>query len=101
MQESLVVLDVNRFFHKYTRFMSKDVYISKKMSDNFFKYYQYLLPELEKNHFLYENQIDYQKVISIFKSHEQVLKLHNRKYLNRTLKSYLCGYNHLVMSITK
>ena len=85
MQDSLIVSDANLFLDKYTRFMTKDVYISKRMNEKFLEQYLYLKDELLKDRFLYEEQIDCKKILSIFEKNEKLLGVHNKKYLKRQL----------------
>ena len=88
MQGNLLVYDTKNFLDKYTRFMTKDIYISKKMNQEFLSHYQYLLDDVKNNGLLYENQVDSKKIMDIYQHSNQVLKLHNQKYLKKALSDY-------------
>ena len=81
MQSSLVFSDINKFVDKYTRFMTKDVYISYDMNKSFLDDYDYLKEELEKNQYLYQERSEYKKFFRIYRHSDEMLKLHNEKYL--------------------
>ena len=85
---NLIVYDGKNFLDKYMRFMSKDVYISKDMNETFFAGYHYLLDEVKKEEFLYQDQVDVKRIKSIFYKNDKVLKHHNQKYLRNALNIY-------------
>ena len=74
------------FLDKYTRFMTKDIYISKNMNQEFLDGYLYLKGELEKNKYLYQDSIEYKKFFRIFEHNSELLRLHNEKYLKNFVK---------------
>lgn len=88
MQSSLVFSDINKFVDKYTRFMTKDVYISYDMNKSFLADYDYLKEELEKNQYLYQERSEYKKFFRIYRHSDEMLKLHNEKYLKNALSNY-------------
>ena len=96
MKSQLIHEDIHKFLEKYTRYMTKDIYITKKMDNDFLNHYQYLIQELKKNQYLYQDQLEYKKVFSILKNHNKVLKLHNQKYLDK--RSSL-PMDHLIMGM--
>ena len=85
MQSSLLFSDSKSFIDKYTRFITKDIYISFDMEKRFFDEYQYLIEEFSKNKYLYQEQDIYKKMFKIYRSRYELLKLHNKKYLNNTV----------------
>ena len=78
---------MNHFLDKYTRFMTKDIYISSNMYQRFLDQYQYLYELLGKNQFLYSDNSIYKKMMDIKKNRYQLIKLHNQKYLKKYLFS--------------
>lgn len=85
METNLIERDIDIFLNKYTRFLSKQIYINKKTYNNFFNNYNYLFKELDKNIFLYKNTNRYKKIKNIEKNQLKLLKHHNQKYLNQHL----------------
>ena len=81
MQSSLIISDMKSFLDKYTRFMTKDIYISKHMNQEFLDGYLYLKVELEKNKYLYQDSNNYKRFFEIFSRSDEFVKLHNQKYL--------------------
>ena len=55
------------------------------MEKRFFDEYQYLIEEFSKNKYLYQEQDIYKKMFKIYRSRYELLKLHNKKYLNNTV----------------
>ena len=88
MQSSLLLSDTKKLIDKYTRFMTKDIYINREMNDQFLDGYQYLKVELEKNKYLYQDNMDYKNLFRIYEHSDELLKLHNQKYLKRAISSY-------------
>lgn len=97
MDSNLILYDIDHFLDKYTRFMTKDIYISNKMYHHFLEQYQYLYQILEKNRFLYSDNVKYQKMINVDKNQDQLVKLHNQKYLQRALKKYQSFFEKLYL----
>lgn len=79
---------MEQFLNKYTRFMTKDIYISNKMYTNFLSAYRYLYEELGEQAFLYEQEEHYKKVIELEQNKTPLLRLHNQKYLKKMLSRY-------------
>ena len=88
MQSSLVRSDTKSFIDKYTKFMTKDVYISYDMNCSFMDSYLYLKDELENNKYLYQDQNDYKSLFRIYRRSDEVLRLHNEKYLKKNIDTY-------------
>ena len=61
MDINLTIYDMDKFLDKYTRFMTKDIYISNKMYCNFLRQYDYLYQTLDKDIFLYTDNKKYKK----------------------------------------
>ena len=57
MDINLTIYDMDLFLDKYTRFMTKNIYISNKMYCNFLKQYDYLYQILERDRFLYNKKM--------------------------------------------
>mgnify|MGYP004471740333 FL=1 len=79
---NLVLYDINNFLNKYTRFLSKDIYINNNTYQAFMNQYQYLYQKLKEDQFLYQGNPSYQTVEKIKKEEKDLLKLHNQKYTN-------------------
>ena len=88
MQSSLILSDTKKFIDKYTRFMTKDIYISYDMCHSFLSRYLYLKDELSKNKYLYQEQNDYKNFFRIFRHNDEMLRLHNEKYLKNAVSRY-------------
>lgn len=98
MDINLTIYDMNLFLDKYTRFMTKDIYISTKMYNNFLNNYNYLYKTLDKERFLYSDNKLYKKIMDINSNKNKILKLHNSKYLNNALKKYNSFFDKLIIS---
>lgn len=85
---NLILYDMENFLNKYTRFLSKDIYISYHTYQSFMKQYQYLYQKLKEDQFLYQDNIYYQRIEKIKKEEVDLLKLHNQKYLKRKRIEY-------------
>lgn len=85
MNTSLIMYDIDVFLEKYTRFMTKDVYISKEMYDSFLDGYSYLYKRLKKDELLYRENSKYKKMFNILNNKDKLLKLHNKKYLKKNI----------------
>lgn len=88
MDSNLMVYDMDNFVNKYTRFMTKDIYISNKMYSNFLKQYDYLYQILKRDRFLYNDNKKFKKIRDISINKGGLIKLHNQKYLQGALKKY-------------
>lgn len=92
---NLMVYDGKNFLDKYMRFMSKDVYISSDVNEQFLSSYQYLLDEVKKEQYLYQDQVDIRRIVSIFEKNKKLLKMHNQKYLKKAIDRYHDFFNKL------
>lgn len=81
MDNNLLMLDIEKFLNKYTRFMTKNIYITNIIYDRFVNNYRYLYDEVRKNIYLYKDSIKYKKMVSIINDKDKLIKLHNKKYL--------------------
>lgn len=88
MNTNLITYDMDNFINKYTRFMTKDIYINNKLYQNFLNQYNYLYQELENKSILFRENIKYKKIINIKENQTNLLKLHNQKYLKKALLKY-------------
>ena len=88
MDSNLLVNDMDLFLNKYTRFMTKDIYISNKMYFSFLRQYSYLFDILDKDRFLYNNNKLYKKIRDISLDKGALVRLHNQKYLERAIVKY-------------
>lgn len=86
---------MEKFLNKYTRFMSKDIYISYTMYSNFLSQYDYLYQELERTSLLYQNHLHYKKVMDIKKNKEKLIRFHNEKYLKKKSSEYQTFFGNL------
>ena len=93
--DNLIIYDISCFIEKYTRFMSKNIYISKHLHDLFFSQYNYLYETLDKEKLLYMNNPKYQKAISFKKNQDKLIRLHNTKYLKKTNQQYQEFFDNL------
>ena len=85
MNTSLIMYDIDNFLEKYTRFMTKDIYISKDMYEGFLEGYKYLYKRLKKDELLYRENSKYKKMFNILNNKDKLLKLHNKKYLKKNI----------------
>ena len=88
---------MNLFLEKYTRFMTKDIYISVKMYNKFLTNYNYLYKTLENERFLYSDNKIYKKIMNININKNKILKLHNSKYLVSSLKKYDTYFDNVIV----
>ena len=79
---NLFQYDIDNFLKKYTRFLSKNIYIDNKTYTTFMQEYNYLFKKIEQEKFLYQTTPSYQKIEKLQKEEKQLLKYHNQKYLN-------------------
>ncbi|MDY4996888.1 MAG: hypothetical protein SO108_04235 [Bacilli bacterium] len=85
---NLVLYDMENFLNKYTRFLSKDIYISYHTYQSFMKQYRYLYQKLKEDQFLYQGNSSYQRIEKIKEEEKDLLKLHHQKYLKRKRLEY-------------
>lgn len=95
MDINLTIYDMDLFLDKYTRFMTKDIYISNKLYSNFLSQYNYLYKTLKKDRFLYNDNKKYKKLMNILDNKTSLIKLHNQKYLTKALKKYQTYFDAL------
>ena len=86
MDINLINNDIDTFLNKYTRFMTKSIYMTNIIYDRFVSNYRYLYAEVKKNIYLYKDNSKYKKMLSIINDKDQLIKLHNKKYLNELVK---------------
>ena len=86
---------MDKFLNKYTRFMSKDIYISYTMYSNFLSQYDYLYQELEQTSLLYQNHPQYKRVMDIKNNKEKLIRFHNEKYLKKKSTYYQVFFQKL------
>lgn len=79
---NLFQYDIDNFLKKYTRFLSKNIYIDNKTYTTFMQEYNYLFKKIEQEKFLYQTTPGYQKIEKLQQEEKQLLKYHNQKYLN-------------------
>ena len=101
MDINLTVYDMNLFLDKYTRFMTKDIYISDDMYSKFIKQYEYLYQILDKDRFLYNDNKQYKKVMNITTNKKDLIRLHNQKYLQGALKKYQSFFNTIPLTLSQ
>ena len=88
MQSGLLFSDSKKFLDKYKKFITKDIYINHDMVKRFLEEYQYLVDELDKNKFVYQEQDYYKEIFHIYQCSDKLVKLHNQKYLQQHLNDY-------------
>lgn len=88
MEIELLNQDIQNYLNKYTRFMSKKVYITKKMYDNFVDSYEYIYRCAKESIINYNNDKYYKKLLDIKDRGLYALKLHNKKYLDYLYDKY-------------
>ena len=98
MDTNLIMYDIDNFLEKYTRFMTKNIYISTVMYRSFLNQYDYLYDELSKNSILFRENNKYKKIMNIKNNKDKLLRLHNKKYLKKATLEYYeffqeMGYN--------
>lgn len=95
METNLIENDVDIFLDKYTRFITKNIYISKYLYNSFIDSYDYLFKELEKNIFLYENTSKYKEIKKILDNKDKLLRRHNQNYLKDAMIKYNEYFNNI------
>ena len=65
MEIELLNQDIQNYLKKYTRFMSKKMYITKKMYDNFVNSYEYIYDSANRSIINYNNDKYYNKLLEI------------------------------------
>ena len=84
MELEVILEELDNCLEKYTRFMAKDVYITKKMYEDFWYKYSYLDQECEKYIELKDN-VSYLKFKKIKLRENSFIKHHNKKYIKKHL----------------
>lgn len=95
MNTNLIIYDMENFLNKYTRFMTKNIYISTITYQHFLNQYNYLYDILDKEKFLYQDHSLYKKIINIKKNQTNLIRLHNQKYLKTLTKEYQKFFSNL------
>ncbi len=90
---NLILYDINNFLIKYTRFLSKDIYINYNTYKSFMMQYKYIYQKIKDYQFLYQENKNYQQIERIKKEEKELLKLHNQKYLKRKKEEYTNFFN--------
>ena len=88
MDINLVNNDIKKFIDKYTRFMTKKMYMTSIIYDRFVSNYRYLYDEVDLNIYLYRDSDLYRKMMSITFDKDKLIKLHNKKYLEDMVANY-------------
>ena len=88
MEYDLVGYDMDNFLDKYTRFMTKDIYISNRLYNSFLDQYDYLYKVLKKDKELYVDNKKYKNIMNILDRRVDLLRLHNQKYFKMVLGEY-------------
>lgn len=95
MDINLIMYDIESFLTKYTRFMTKNIYISNSMYKRFMEQYQYLYQILKKEKYLYSDNQKYKKMMDIKNNSIKLVKLHNQKYLQKLRIQYQSFFKNL------
>lgn len=101
MNINLTIKDIDTFLEKYTRFITKNIYISNKMYTRFFSDYEYLFKTLEKEKYLYSDNQKYKQIENILRNKTKLIKLHNKKYLQTSLKKHQSFFDKLNITDSK
>lgn len=80
---NLILYDMENFITKYTRFLSKDTYITYNAYQTFISQYQYFFQQLKQVSILYQTNPNYQKILKILTEEKELLKRHNIKFLKK------------------
>lgn len=95
MNTNLIIYDMEKFLNKYTRFMTKNIYISTLTYSRFLNQYSYLYETLEKEKYLYQDHLLYKKIMNIKKNQTNLIRLHNQKYLKNKQKECQSFFSNL------
>lgn len=79
--ENTAIFNMDDFLKKYTRFLSKDIYISYNTYQYFFQNYTYFFKYLDDISLMYEKNLNIKRINNIRKNQKEILKYHNIKYL--------------------
>ena len=93
-------ISLEELLTKYSRFLSKDIYISTNMYDKFMDKYNYLYEECNKNIKYYQDNINYQKALKIKNKKNSFIKAHNKKYLKNHLNKDRDYFDNLYNKIS-
>jgi hypothetical protein len=86
MNKNIINEEIENYLNKYSRFLSKDIYITVKMYDDFLVKYKYLYKECEENSDDFKDNINYLKILKIKDKKLKFIKEHNKKYLRKHIK---------------
>ncbi len=84
--------EINNYIQKYKQFISKDIYITKKMYSIFLNKYKYLYPYIHHDH------PQYKFLKEIVTDKNKIIRVHNHKYLNHKVKTYNDYFNTITLN---
>ena len=86
MNNDLLILDIDNFLDKYTRFMTKNIYITTNMYDTFLNQYKYLYNSIINDK--YFNEKKKKRITDIYNKKNLLISLHNKKYFKTALNRH-------------
>ena len=86
MNNDLLILDIDNFLDKYTRFMTKNIYITTNMYDTFLNQYKYLYNSNINDK--YFNEKKKKRITDIYNKKNLLISLHNKKYFKTALNRH-------------
>ena len=86
MNNDLLILDIDNFLDKYTRFMTKNIYITTNMYDTFLNQYKYLYNSIIN--VKYFNEKKKKRITDIYNKKNLLISLHNKKYFKTALNRH-------------
>ena len=87
--------EYKKFIDNFSRFISKDVYITNKMYTTYLQKYKYLTQNI------HHNNIYYKQIKEIITNKDKFIKKHNLNYINQKLKEYDSYFDNMFIDVDK
>ena len=101
MNINLLNEEIINYLEKYKKFMTKDIYITVKMYDTFTNKYKYLYDECYLNRSYLKDNKNYEIILKILNEKNNLLKQHNRKFVDNKLIKYKEYFDSMFNDIDK
>ena len=87
--------EYKKFIDNFSRFMSKDIYITNKMYSTYLNKYKYLTQNI------HHDNIYYKQIKQIITNKKNFIKKHNLNFINKKLKEYDKYFDEMFANIDK
>ena len=101
MKLDLLNEEIYNYIDKYKKFMSKDIYITDKMYDEFVNKYNDLYQKCKLIEDKLTNNENYHNILKIINNKGHILKKHNRSYVDNKLIQYESYFDNLFNKVDK